>query len=68
MAVYCVEDVTFKWDLTPKDIAERTDQVIERSRKIFDSVGALKPGEVTLENCLQVLVTIFKEFILDLRY
>ena len=54
MATYFVEDVAFKWNLTPEDIAKKTDEVIERSRKVYDAVGALKPGEVTLENCLKV--------------
>lgn len=58
--MYFVEDLAFKWNLTPEDIVKRTDEVIEQSRKVFDSVGALKPGEVTQENCLQVRKRDFK--------
>jgi hypothetical protein len=54
MAEYIVEDVKFRWNLTPEDIAKRTDEVIEQSRKVYEKVGALKPEEVTFENCLQV--------------
>ncbi|XP_031561619.1 thimet oligopeptidase-like [Actinia tenebrosa] len=62
MAEYFVEDVAFQWNLTPEDIAKRTDEVIERSRKVYDSVGALKPGEVTLESCLQALANNEREY------
>lgn len=54
MAKYAVEDVTLRWDLTPEEIANITKDLIEKSKKVYDSVGALKPEEVNVQNCLQV--------------
>lgn len=54
MAKYAIEDVTLRWDLVPEEIANITKEVIEKSKKTYDAVGALKPEEVTVENCLQV--------------
>lgn len=54
MAEYALEEVTLRWDLTPEEIANKTKEVIAKSKKVYDVVGSLKREEVTPENCLQV--------------
>lgn len=49
-----LQGVKLRWDLSTEDILKRTDELIERSRKVYDAVGALKPDELTYENCLKV--------------
>ena len=50
-----VEGVKLRWDLTAEEISKRTDELIERSKRVYDAVGALKPDQLTYENCLKVL-------------
>lgn len=49
-----LEGVKLRWDLSTEEILKRTDELIERSRKVYDAVGALKAEELTYENCLKV--------------
>lgn len=49
------EGVKLNWNLSTEEILKRTDELIERSRKVYDAVGALKPEELTYENCLKAL-------------
>lgn len=49
-----VEGVKLRWDLSAEEILKRTDQLIERSKRVYDAVGALKPDQLTNENCLKV--------------
>ena len=48
------EGVKLNWNLSTEEILKRTDDLIERSRKVYNAVGALKPEELTYENCLKV--------------
>lgn len=48
------EGVKLNWNLSTEDILKRTDELIERSRKVYNAVGALKPEELAYENCLKV--------------
>lgn len=48
------ERVKLNWNLSTEEILKRTDELIERSSKVYDAVGALKPEELTYENCLKV--------------
>lgn len=50
-----VEGVKLRWDLSAEEILKRTDELIERSKRVYDAVGALKPDQLTYENCLKVL-------------
>lgn len=49
------EGVKLNWNLSTEEILKRTDELIERSRKVYNAVGALKPEELTYENCLKAL-------------
>lgn len=49
-----VDEVKLRWDLSTEEILKLTDELIERSRKVYDTVGALKTDELTYENCLKV--------------
>ena len=44
------------WNLTPKDIATRTDALIAKSRAVYDDVGNLskQPDDVTVDSVLKV--------------
>lgn len=50
-----VEGVKLRWDLSAEEILKRTDELIKRSKRVYDTVGALKPDQLTYENCLKVL-------------
>ena len=40
--------------LTPKDLEDATDNLIKKATVQYDTVGKLKPEELTVENCVQV--------------
>ena len=40
--------------LTPKDLEDATDNLINRATEQYDKVGKLKPEELNIENCIQV--------------
>ena len=40
--------------LTPKDLEDATDNLIKKATEQYDTVGKLKPEELTVENCVQV--------------
>ena len=44
------------WNLTPKDIATRTDALIAKGRAVFDAVGNLseRPNDVNVDSVLKV--------------
>ena len=44
------------WNLTPKDIATRTDALIAKSRAVFDAVGNLseRPDDVNVDSVVKV--------------
>ena len=49
-----LKEVKLRWDLSTDEILKRTDELIERSKKVYDAIGALKPDQVTYQNCLKV--------------
>lgn len=50
-----LKEVKLRWDLSTDEILKRTDELIERSKKVYDAIGALKPDQVTYQNCLKAL-------------
>lgn len=49
-----IEGVKLQWDLSAEEILKRTDELVERSKRVYDAVGALKPDELTYENSMKV--------------
>ncbi|KAK2569551.1 Thimet oligopeptidase [Acropora cervicornis] len=48
-------EVKLRWDLSTDDILKKTEELIERSKKVYDAIGALKPHQLTFDNCLKAL-------------
>lgn len=44
-----------RWDLTPAQIRERTEKLIQRVRQVYDTIGAQDVGKVTIENTVKPL-------------
>ena len=53
-------EVKLRWDLSTDDILQKTEELIERSKKVYDAIGALKPHQLTFDNCLKVLLLCLK--------
>lgn len=47
-----------RWDLSPPEIRTMTDCLINRVKKVYDEVGALKIENVSVENTLKVLADV----------
>ncbi|KAG5262207.1 hypothetical protein AALO_G00293390 [Alosa alosa] len=46
---------SLRWDLTPAQIQEHTKELIQRVRQVYDTIGALDVGKVTIENTVKPL-------------
>ncbi|KPP80107.1 hypothetical protein Z043_100274, partial [Scleropages formosus] len=53
---------SLRWDLTPDQIKCRTDKLIQRIKKIYDSIGALDLDKVSFENTLKPLADAKMEY------
>ncbi|XP_035987760.1 thimet oligopeptidase [Fundulus heteroclitus] len=47
-----------RWDLSPERIRQLTDELMGRTKKVYDGVGALDPDAVTVENTLKALADV----------
>ncbi|KAI5626672.1 thimet oligopeptidase isoform X1 [Silurus asotus] len=57
----CAEN-RLRWDFKPDQIQQLTDELIAKTKKVYDSVGALELAEVSYENTLKALADVEVEY------
>ncbi|XP_027867674.1 thimet oligopeptidase [Xiphophorus couchianus] len=60
-AAVCVEN-RLRWDLSPEQIRQRSDDLIQNTKEVYDGVGRLELDAVTMENTLKALADVEVEY------
>ena len=55
-------DNRLRWDLTPEQIHQLSDELIDKTKKVYDCVGALDLASVSYENTLKSLADVEVEY------
>lgn len=60
-APVCTEN-RLRWDLTPEQIQQLSEKLVDNTKKVYDRVGAQDLESVTFENTLKVLADVEVEY------
>ncbi|XP_077865435.1 LOW QUALITY PROTEIN: thimet oligopeptidase-like [Saccoglossus kowalevskii] len=55
MADHYMQFNRLRWDLTPESIKDKTIELIEKAKLVYDAIGSQKNDEITVESTLQAL-------------
>lgn len=53
---------TLRWDLTPDQIKNMTESLVQRIKQVYDDIGSLDVEQVSIENTLKALANAKLEY------